>query len=71
MEKQTDKNSNEVEILIYGSGVKILYGCMDLENHKAFEKRSDGYLENILWNSDKLYQLTKEKDLSMHELDKC
>ena len=52
MEKQTDKNSNEVEILIYGSGVKILYGCMDLENHKAFEKRSDGYLENILWNSD-------------------
>lgn len=69
MEKQTDKNSNEVEILIYGSGVKILYGCMDLENYKALEEHSDGYLENILWDSDKLYELTKEKYLSMYELD--
>ena len=69
MEKQTDKNSNEVEILIYGSGVKILYGCMDLENYKALEEHSDGYLENILWDRDKLYELTKEKYLSMYELD--
>jgi len=60
---------DEVEILIYGSGVKILYGCMDLESYKALEDHSDGYLENILWDSDKLYELTKEKYLSMYELD--
>ena len=42
---------------------------MDLENYKALEEHSDGYLENILWDSDKLYELTKEKYLSMYELD--
>ena len=62
---------DEVEILVYGPGIKITYGCMDLENYLILEEHGDGYLENILWNSDKLYQLTKEKDLSMHELDKC
>tara|TARA_B100001287_G_scaffold238349_1_gene211741 strand:- start:2453 stop:3901 length:1449 start_codon:yes stop_codon:yes gene_type:complete len=60
---------SEVEILIYGPGIKILYGCMDPETYKALEEHSDGSLEDILCDSDKLYELTKEKYLSMYELD--
>ena len=60
---------DEVEILVYGPGIKITYGCMDLENYLILEEHGDGYLENILWDSDRLYELTKEKYLSMYELD--
>ena len=60
---------DEVEVLIYGPGIKITYGCMDLENYLILEEHGDGYLENILWDSDRLYELTKEKYLSMYELD--
>ena len=62
-------DKSEVEILIYGTGIKILYGCMDLETYKALEEHSDGSLEDILCDSDKLYELTKEKYLSMYELE--
>ena len=42
---------------------------MDPETYKALEEHSDGSLEDILCDSDKLYELTKEKYLSMYELD--
>ena len=60
---------DEVEILVYGPGIKITYGCMDPENYLILEEHGDGYLENILWDSDRLYELTKEKYLSMYDLD--
>ena len=69
MNKKTNKISNELEILIYGHGIKILYGCMDPETYNALEEHSDGSLEDILCDSDKLYELTKEKYFSMYELD--